>query len=209
MLSRIVTNLDRKTARYEFDTLGRLITAKAVAGGSGVANWTQSYTYDRYGNKLTTAKSGITANSAAIPLDGLPSQTYQATTNRITTSGTTYDNAGNMTRGKSPSGSFQRFEYDEAGRVKVIKTDSGTALETNTYGTSRQRLKKEGDGTRTYYAWGGSSVIANMQRQTVRAICHGQNTMSMQVQDFYQQLQKMVLVRNWNTIILTDSEPRW
>ena len=65
-----------------------------------------------------------------------------------------------MTRGKAPDGSFQRFEYDEAGRVKVIKTDSGTALETNTYGTSRQRLKKEGSGTRTYYAWGGSSVLA-------------------------------------------------
>ena len=53
-----------------------------------------------------------------------------------------------------------KYEYDEAGRIKVIKTDSGTALETNTYGTSRQRLKKEGSGTRTYYAWGGSSVLA-------------------------------------------------
>ena len=53
-----------------------------------------------------------------------------------------------------------KYEYDEAGRIKVIKTDSGTALETNTYGTSRERLKKEASGTRTYYAWGGSSVLA-------------------------------------------------
>jgi len=75
------------------DTLGRLIKAKGgvAAGGTGIANWTQTYTFDRYGNKLTTVKSGITANSAAIPLDGLASQTYAAATNRITTSGTPID----------------------------------------------------------------------------------------------------------------------
>ncbi len=77
-------------------------------------------------------KSGNTANSQEIPLDGLASQSFDQNTNRITDSGTTYDNAGNMTRGKAPDGSWQRFEYDEAGRVKVIKTDAGTVIETNT-----------------------------------------------------------------------------
>ncbi len=74
-----------------------------------------------------------------------------------------FDNDRNMTRGKAPNGTLQRFEYDEAGRVIVTKTDAGVAIETNTYGTSRERLKKE-TGTdagakRTYYAWGGTSVI--------------------------------------------------
>ena len=108
-LTHIINNLDRnKDRKYEYDTLGRLIKAKGgtAAGGSGTANWTQDYTYDRYGNKLTTTKSGVTANSAAIPLDGLASQTYQAASNRITTSGHEYDNAGNMTRGKAPDGSI-------------------------------------------------------------------------------------------------------
>ncbi|MFV0388657.1 MAG: RHS repeat-associated core domain-containing protein [Pyrinomonadaceae bacterium] len=123
------------------------------------ANWTQEYTFDRYGNKLTTTKSGITANSAAVPLDGLPSQNYDQTSNRITDSGTEYDFSGNMTRGKAPDGSLQRFEFDEAGRIVVIKTDAGTAIETNTYATSRERLIKETATERTYYAWGGSSMI--------------------------------------------------
>ncbi len=65
-----------------------------------------------------------------------------------------------MTRGKAPDGSLQRFEYDEAGRIVHIKTDSGTVLETNTYAASRERLKKTAGSTRTYYAWGGSSVLA-------------------------------------------------
>ena len=163
-LTKIVNNLDRnKDRKYEYDTLGRLIKAKGgvAAGGSGVANWNQTYTYDRYGNKKTTVKSGVTANSAAIPLDGLASQAYAATTNRITTAGHEYDNAGNMTRGKAPDGTLQRFEYDEAGRIKIIKTDAGAAIETNTYATSRERLKKTNtDGSKVYYAWGGSSVLA-------------------------------------------------
>ncbi len=116
--------------------------------------------YDRYGNRKTTAKSGITADSQAIPLDGVASQTFAAATNRITTSGHEYDHAGNMTRGKAPDGSLQRFEYDEAGRVVHIKTDSGTVLEANTFAHSNERLIRESSGTRTYYAWGGSSVVA-------------------------------------------------
>ena len=163
-LTHIVNNLDRnKDRKYEYDSLGRLIKSKggAAAGGTGVANWTQNYGYDRYGNKTTTTKSGITANSAAIPLDGLASQTYQAATNRITTSGTTYDKVGNMTRGKAPNGTFQKFEYDAANRLVKIKTDAGALLEEYTYGASRERIKKTvANGDKTYYAWGGSSVIA-------------------------------------------------
>ena len=162
-LTHIIDNLDRnKDRKYEYDTLGRLIKAKGgtAAGGSGTANWTQDYTYDRYGNKLTTTKSGVTTNSAAIPLDGLASQAYQAASNRITTSGHEYDYAGNMIRGKAPDGSIQRFEYDESGRLVKIKTDAGVLLEEYTYGTSRQRLRKTvANGDRTYYAWGGSSAL--------------------------------------------------
>ena len=55
---------------------------------------------------------------------------------------------------------IQRFEYDESGRLVKIKTDAGVLLEEYTYGTSRQRLKKVvANGDKTYYAWGGSSVL--------------------------------------------------
>ncbi|MFV0387187.1 MAG: RHS repeat-associated core domain-containing protein [Pyrinomonadaceae bacterium] len=163
-LTRIVDNLNHNKDRvYEYDSIGRLIKAKggAATGITGVtANWTQEYTFDRYGNKLTTAKSGVTENSAAVPLDGLPSQAYDQYSNRITDSGTEYDFAGNMTRGKAPDGSLQRFEFDEAGRIVVIKSDAGAVLETNTYATSRERIKKtNADGSKVFYAWGGSSVI--------------------------------------------------
>ena len=162
-LTNIVNNLDRNKDRvYEFDTLGRLTTAKGgiAAGATGVtANWTQNYAFDRYGNRTSVTAAGITANSQAVPTDGLASLGYQTTTNRINTSGYEYDLAGSQTRGQSPTGSWQRFEYDAAGRLVKIKDDAGTVLESHTYGASRQRLINETSTQRTYYAWGGSSVL--------------------------------------------------
>jgi RHS repeat-associated protein len=164
-LTNIVNNLDRNKDRvYEFDTLGRLITAKGgvAAGGSGVANWTQNYSFDRYGNRQTVTASGVTANNATVPTDGLASLSYNSQTNRITNSNYEYDLAGNQTRGQAPNGSFQRFEYDSAGRLVVVKADDNTTvLETYTYGASRMRLITEtpSQNQRKYYAWGGSAVL--------------------------------------------------
>jgi RHS repeat-associated protein len=168
-LTNIVNNLDRNKDRvYEFDTLGRLIVAKGgvAAGGSGVANWTQNYTFDRYGNRQTVTASGVTANNQAVPTDGLASLSYNSQTNRITNSNYEYDLAGNQTRGQSPTGAFQRFEYDSAGRLVVVKDDAGTPLESYSYGASRQRLQTISGSLTTYYAWGGSSVLCEYTETT-------------------------------------------
>ena len=106
------------TLSYEFDALGRMHYAKGglQAGASGVtASWTQTYSYDRYGNKTGVTASGVDQNSAAIPTDGLSSVTADAATNRVNVSTWTYDKTGNLIRGQDQSGVWQRFEYDAAG----------------------------------------------------------------------------------------------
>lgn len=162
---------DRNRDRvYEFDTLGRLIKAKggAATGVGGVtANWTQNYTFDRYGNKQTTTNTGYTANYQAIPLDGLPSQTFDMTSNRINEAGYSYDKSGNLTRGKSPNGSWQKYEYDTAGRLRFVRDDTNWIQQSNEYASSRQRLASWSFASVdiTYYAWGGSSVIGEYTTQ--------------------------------------------
>lgn len=163
-LTHITNVLDpNKNRTYEFDALGRLKTAKGglAAGATGVtANWTQSYAYDRYGNRPTVTASGITQNSQTVPTDGLASLSFDATSNRINTSGYQYDLAGNLIRGQKPDGTWQRYEYDAAGRLVKIKDDSNNLLETYTYGADRNRLINEAAGSqRTYYVWGGQSVL--------------------------------------------------
>lgn len=169
-LTKIVDNLDRNRDKlYEFDAVGRMRVAKGglAAGATGVtANWSQTYSYDRYGNKLGATPSGIDQNSASIVADGLPSVTASTSTNRITTSGWEYDLTGNLIRGQNVSGVWQKFEYDAAGRIFKVKDDSNNVLETYTYGASREKLKVETSSQKTYFAWGGQNVISEYTEAT-------------------------------------------
>jgi YD repeat-containing protein len=66
-----------------------------------------------------------------------------------------------LTRGQDPDGHWQRYEYDAANRLKIVKTDGGATLATYTYGASNQRLKSvDNSVTNTWYVWEGGKVIA-------------------------------------------------
>lgn len=163
-LTKILDNLDHNRDKlYEFDALGRIQYAKGglAAGASSVtADWTQTYSYDRYGNKTGVSVSGVMHDESRAPKDGLGSLSISTLTNRITTSGWEYDLAGNLIRGQDAGGVWQKFEYDAAGRLKKVKDDSNNVLETYTYGASREKLMVETSSLRTYYAWGGQSIMA-------------------------------------------------
>jgi RHS repeat-associated protein len=95
-----------------------------------------------------------------IPTDGLANLSYEETSNRIKTIGYEYDAAGNLTRSQSMAGTWQRFEYDAAGRLINVKTDSNVLLANYTYGASNQRLSTTEGNLKTYYAWAGDATIA-------------------------------------------------
>jgi RHS repeat-associated protein len=60
-LTKIINNLNRdKDRSYGYDALGRLVTATG-----GAARWTQTYTYDRYGNRTSVTAAGTQAGMAA------------------------------------------------------------------------------------------------------------------------------------------------
>ncbi len=138
-LTKIINNLDNnKNREYEFDALGRLTKAK---GGSTGNLWQQNYSYDRYGNRTNVTASGVAANNTPIPLDGIPNLTYDSTNNRITSSGFSYDSAGNQTLGFDQDGNQIKFEYDAANRLRVIKKQTdGTMLQAFQYGSTNARL---------------------------------------------------------------------
>src|SRR5690606_33118992 len=146
-ITQVVNGSDRNKDRvYEHDALGRLTKAKGglAAGATGVtANWTQEYSYDRYGNKTGTSKTGVDKYSNAAPLDGLASVGYDTASNRIDDDDWEYDLSGNLIRGKNESGVWQRFEYDAAGRLVEILDDNEDEIEVYTYGASRNRLINE------------------------------------------------------------------
>jgi len=105
-------------------------------------------------------REALSGASAQVPADGNAALSFDATTNRINTSGWSYDAAGNQTRNQS-GGGWQRFQYDAANRlVKVKADDNVTVLASYTYADDNQRLITDESGLRTYYAAEGGSVIA-------------------------------------------------
>jgi RHS repeat-associated protein len=62
-LTKILNNLNpNKDRGYNYDALGRLVQAK---GGPSGSLWTQTYTYDRYGNRTTVSANGSLAKAGS------------------------------------------------------------------------------------------------------------------------------------------------
>jgi YD repeat-containing protein len=152
-LTKITNNLDSGRDRgYEYDALGRL---KKATGGATTL-WTQTYTYDKHGNRTGVTATGTADNGTPIPRDGFAALAVSVTTNRITTTGWQYDAAGNQVRAQAPGGGWQRYQYYAANRlVKVKADDNVTVLASYTYGDSNERLMVDEGGLRTYYACDG------------------------------------------------------
>lgn len=189
-LTRIVNNLDeRKNRGYVYDKLGRVRGAtggipplstisrmdssttaeeigRAGTTSSNIFFWEQVYDYDEYGNRTSVTASGNTASGAPVPRDGLAALNYYTNKNQITEIGFpypsfSYDKAGNLTRGLRADGAWQRYQYDAAGRLKVVTDDAGNALESYAYGPDRHRLIRQTGQLRTLMEEGMLRVITD------------------------------------------------
>lgn len=139
-LTRIINNLDKNKHReYQFDALGRLTVAK----GKAANQWTQTYVYDRFGNRTSVTAAGTAADGSTIPRDGMAGVSYSMASNRITTAGFEYDVAGNQTRALAEDGvTWLKFEYDAANRLQVVRKDdvNQTLVQAFQFGSNNARL---------------------------------------------------------------------
>ena len=156
---------------YAYDNLGRFWSAQASNLSGSL--WSEAYTFDAYGNKLSVAANGHTLDGTPIPLDGaagsptppngLNSLSYDTHTNHVATTGFAYDAAGNQTRVQRLDGSWFRYQYDSAGRLVRVADDGGKTLESYQYGPDRHRfVMTSGSGSTPpkYYLWDADRVLA-------------------------------------------------
>lgn len=147
---------------YSYDPLGRLSRVEAGTVAKITNNfslqWSQDYSYDRFGNRTSSTASG-NAGGSPVPLDGVGTLSYDSA-NRITTSGYSYDAAGNQLQ----NGTGQSLVYDAAGRLVKVKDQNNSTVATYTYGASNLRLAtqngNESSTARTYYVWDSATVIS-------------------------------------------------
>jgi RHS repeat-associated protein len=165
-LTRVLDNLNHdKDREYQFDALGRLTMAKGKASNQ----WTQTYVYDRYGNRTSVTATGTAADNSTMPADGIPNLAFNSANNRITTSGFQYDLAGNQIRALAEDGTtWLNFEYDAANRLVNIKQDNGTLIQNQLFGVGNERLALIDsssnqttyyDGSVEYVEYSGNGVL--------------------------------------------------
>jgi RHS repeat-associated protein len=114
-----------------------------------------------FGNVAGTICPSGSGTGAPIPSDGIPSLTYDAASNRITTGGFQYDANGNQTRVVKTDGSAQRFQYDAANRLVRVNNDYGMAMQYIWYADGNRRVLTQNGDThdRTYYFEDGIEYI--------------------------------------------------
>ena len=131
---------------YTYDALNRLNTAGETGSGTAAA-WSQTYTYDRYGNRRVTAGAAHGSNQALTP----QSTADIAATNRLAgTKGVNtvaYDAAGNLTADWAANA----FKYDGDNRLVAFDAPLGTDSDT--------AYAYDGEGRRVRKVVGGSSGV--------------------------------------------------
>ena len=144
---------------YTYDALNRLTTA--AESGSGTA-WSQTYAYDRYGNRRVTAGASHGSNQALTPQSTADIATG---TNRLAgTKGVNtvaYDAAGNLTTDWAAN----RFKYDGDNRLVAFDHTTGTDSDTTyAYDGEGRRVRKvvggSGGVTTTYVYNVGGQLVA-------------------------------------------------
>ena len=139
---RVGTSL-HQTQAYTYDALNRLKTARE-SGGSGTT-WSQTYTYDLYGNRAVTgADSYLPMTDQTLTPRALTS--FNTSSNRLNGL-VAYDGAGNLTQ----DWAGRNFKYDGDNRMVDFRVTAGGMLKNVKYhydGEGR-RIKKEVVGGRT------------------------------------------------------------
>jgi RHS repeat-associated protein len=147
------------TQTYTYDELNRLKTANESNG----ANWSQTYGFDRFGNRWVSASTGYTLS----PLTPTAAGAFNTANNRLFASG--YDSAGNQTT----DAQSRSFTYDGENRQITFNGTAGQYF----YDGDGNRVKKiDGSGTTVFVFNAGGQLIAEYHGDPVPPAAGGGGT---------------------------------
>src|SRR6266850_560385 len=138
------------TDTFSYDSLNRLSSAVETSTAGG--GWTETNGYDRYGNRWIDLGGGN------------QSLTFSTTTNRITTSGYSYDSAGNLNAAGGVG-----YGYDAENHLITFNSTTGYKYD----GEGRRVRKLIGENTRFIYGISGELIAefngstGNLQKEYV------------------------------------------
>ena len=133
---------------YTYDELNRLRVAEEKTGST--TNWKQTFTFDRYGNRRFDEANTTMPTSFAN--QALTNPTISTSNNRLTSTGWTYDAAGNTIG--DPDG--RSFTYDGENKQAEVKNSSNVSLGQYSYDGDGKRVKKVAGDEVTIFVYDAS-----------------------------------------------------
>ncbi|MBX3297684.1 MAG: hypothetical protein KF762_18445 [Acidobacteria bacterium] len=142
---------------YRYDSLYRLTEAAETTGST--TNWSQTWSYDRYGNRIGFAQD-IAGNTNA------PNPTVDPNTNRFNAGQNIgYDANGNVVSDIDPLTSLPRqFVFNGDNKQSEVKRD-GVTIGRYFYDGEGKRVKKETDTETTVFVYSAGKLIAEYSTQ--------------------------------------------
>ncbi len=147
------------TQSYGYDGLNRLSSASEGTG------WTQTYDYDRYGNRAVRTGSYM-PQPQLTPQSPSPTDlsAFNANTNRIALTGFGYDVSGNLT--SDPTTNANAMAYDSENHLTSY-TKSGVTTGYSYDGDGRRVKKTDGTGTTVFVYNVAGQLIAEYHSDPV------------------------------------------
>jgi len=126
---------------YTYDALNRIETARETQEtAAGAESWKQKFTYDHFGNRRIDGDAANPATSQTTTALIGPNPSLDPATNRISSSGYTYDAAGNLT--STPGGETSlSYDYDSENKQVAFRRGQSTEA-TYTYDGDGRRVRK-------------------------------------------------------------------
>ena len=160
-LPQSYTNRRNQTATYEYYASGQ-IKKQTLSDGSH-----NDFTYDTRGNLLTVTEfpaagpSKLTTYSYEYATDGDRLKKVTYSNGRFLAFG--YDNFGRRQSTTDQDGYTTTYEYDQAGRLHILRDAANAILVTYTYdGTGRLSRIDKGNGTYTTYEYDFAGQILHL-----------------------------------------------
>ncbi len=144
--------------RFGYDSIGRLAEAREHRGDTNALSYKQKFDYDRFGNLYRkNASNPTTGQATPIAFAPIEDADISKTTNRFT-SGTTYDDVGNVTQDTKFRG--LNYWYDANGRMYKTTDISQPNQSNAVYDSAGQRVATQVDGVWTFFIYdvGGKKV---------------------------------------------------
>ena len=153
---------------YGYDGLNRLSSA-AESGA-----WTQTYDFDRYGNRAVRAGSYI-PNASLTPQSAFAGDlsAFNANNNRVQLTGFGYDSAGNLT--SDPTTAANAMAYDAENR-QISYTKAGVTTTYSYDGDGRRVKKIDSTGTTVFVYNAEGQLIAEYHSDPVPSPAGGGGT---------------------------------